>query len=250
MIHRKTPPQLDCLRQAARDAERALRAAAERLLAGTEVEELERTAVEVFASHGAGAVFRPLIVVEGRRQQSGRLEPGNLVGIDVGCVRDGWFADVAGTWCVGKPDPSRQSLLSAADRILAEAIDGLKRCSRWSKVQEIVVTATMHSGFRMVGNVAGHGIGRSLHEDPLLSWEPVGPTERDFPIQAGLVLCLELAVTEGFGACSVSPVSGWPEWSEGGWLRTCDGHPCVHLEAMVAVTEAGVEVLASPPGQG
>ena len=80
---------------------------------------------------------------------------------------------------------------------------------------------------------AGHGIGRVLHEDPVAGWSR--PVTADFEVVPGLVLAVEPVVTSGDGRLSLSK-DGWT-------LSTVDGHPTVHFERTVAVTEAGVTVL-------
>lgn len=207
---------------------------------------------EVLAAAGAVPGFvlangprATCITVAGQRVSSGRLRDGELVGVDVGCRLDGWYADVAGTWCVGEVDENRKALLEAGAAALAELLRELTPGRRWSDVKRTVNTNGEAGGFLWVAGVCGHGIGRSLHEDPLLEMSPFAPRkgaaqdangEVDFEIQPGLVLCLEPALTDGLGLAG----------SENGWLSTRDGRPCVHFEGMVAATRSGVEVLAGP----
>tara|TARA_B100000029_G_scaffold471135_1_gene510550 strand:+ start:2479 stop:3243 length:765 start_codon:yes stop_codon:yes gene_type:complete len=164
------------------------------------------------------------------------LASGDLVTIDTGCRLNGWCADAAISTGVGELSSENQRLLAGGRRVLEgvlEAMEGLAERIHWSEVVDRAHAEASHMGVRLIEGPAGHGIGRVLHEDPVAGWSR--PVTADFEVVPGLVLAVEPVVTSGDGRLSLSK-DGWT-------LSTVDGHPTVHFERTVAVTEAGVTVL-------
>ena len=166
-----------------------------------------------------------------------RLQSGDLVSIDVAAKLNGWCADAAATFAVGQVSPQNQMLLDVGRQALRLAISGLNQHHRWHQVAQELESWITAQGFSLIGQLFGHGIGRQLHERPAIAHGLVPQwAELDFPLQPGLVLAIEPAI-------SLQPqikllADGWT-------VVTQDGSPAVHFEHTVALTAEGPQILTS-----
>ncbi|MCA9118363.1 MAG: M24 family metallopeptidase, partial [Planctomycetaceae bacterium] len=155
------------------------------------------------------------------------------------CRLDQWCCDMAWTAVAGEADPAAEQLLLAGQAALDCVIAELPGRSSWLEVARAGVREVVRRGFSVIPGLSGHGIGREVHEDPVVSWFPtVAGSAEDFSLEPGLVFTVEPLVTAGYPR--VRPVgNGWT-------LVTVDGARSVHFEHTLAVTEAGISVLTSP----
>jgi methionyl aminopeptidase len=172
-------------------------------------------------------------VVHGIPSARRALQPGDVVGLDLGAVLEGWYGDAAITVPVGSVAPEALRLLevtrAALGRGTAEARPGARVGDIGAAVQRCVEAA----GFAVVRDFVGHGIGRALHEPPQIP--NYGPPGRGSRLEAGMVLAIEPMVN-----------AGSPEvcFLEDGWTAaTADGSLSAHFEHTVAVTADGPRVL-------
>ena len=127
------------------------------------------------------------------------LKEGDIVSIDTGCKLNGWCGDSAYTHPVGRVSPEVQRLLDVTNGVLDLAIELMGRKSRWSEVAREMATYVRDTGFSVVENFVGHGIGREMHEDPQVP-NFVSPQLRrnnDFRLEPGLVIAVEPMVNMG-----------------------------------------------------
>ena len=94
------------------------------------------------------------------------LQEGDLMNIDVSAEIDGFFADNGGSFILGNDINNHQNLVDASKRILKKAITNIKGGVRISKIGELIELEAKKSGYKVIKNLGGHGVGRSLHEQP------------------------------------------------------------------------------------
>ncbi len=174
-------------------------------------------------------------VVHGIPSAHRRMKEGDIVGFDLGCIVEGYFADCAVTLPLGDIPPRVQELLDVTRESLEQAIAECRPGRRLSDVSHAVQRHVEPHGFGVVRTFVGHGIGRALHEEPQVP--NFGEPGRGPQLKPGMVLALEPMVT--LGSYDVTIL-------EDGWTAvTKDGSLAAHFEHTVAVTEEGPEVLTS-----
>lgn len=167
------------------------------------------------------------------------LNEGDLVKLDVGAVVDGFHADSAVTIAVGEPSPEATKLIEATERALWAGLAEARAGRRLGDVGAAVQTVAEGAGFSVVREYVGHGIGRSLHEEP-----PVpnyGTAGKGYKLAEGLVVAIEPMVNVGGYETRLLP-DGWT-------VVTRDGSLSAHFEHTVAVTSDGPWVLTDAEGR-
>jgi methionyl aminopeptidase len=163
-----------------------------------------------------------------------KIKAGDIVSLDFGVVYDGFFGDAAITVAIGKVSGRALKLMEVTRRSLYAAIEQARIGNRMSDVSCAVQKTAESAGFSVVEEFAGHGIGRSLHEDPQVpNYFARGmPNPR---LQAGMVLAIEPMVNEGTARLKIL---------NDGWTAvTADGRLSAHFEHSVAITDNGPEIL-------
>jgi methionyl aminopeptidase len=173
-------------------------------------------------------------IVHGIPSERRVLKAGDIVSIDCGVVRDGYYGDAAVTVAVGEGvDPQVQKLLEITRAALYRAIEkarvGNTVGDLGSAVQELVES----SGFSVVRDFVGHGIGTQLHEDPQVP--NFGTPGHGARLQEGMVLAIEPMVNAGKPGARVLD----DKWT----AVTEDGSFSAHFEHCVAVTKDGPVIL-------
>ena len=178
-------------------------------------------------------------VVHGIPSAHRRVKEGDIVGLDLGCIVEGYYADCAFTLAIGDVPPKVQQLLDVTRDSLDVAVAECRPGRRLSDVSHAVQAHVESHGFSVVRAFVGHGIGRALHEDPQIP--NFGDPGRGPQLRAGMVLAIEPMVTMGSYDVKVL---------DDGWTAvTRDGSLAAHFEHTIAITEAGPEVLTSRTGQ-
>lgn len=162
-----------------------------------------------------------------------RLEEGQIVSIDVGVKKGGYFGDGARTFPVGRVDAEKQRLLKVTEEAL---FAGLGNAAAGKRLHDISAAVQRHveaAGFSVVRDLVGHGIGRHLHEEP-----PVpnyGTAGTGILLQEGMALAVEPMVNAG---------SYRVQMEDDGWtVRTADGKPSAHFEHTIIVGKGEAEIL-------
>jgi len=162
-----------------------------------------------------------------------RLEEGDIVSLDVGVFYEGWHSDSAWTFPVGDVGPEAHELLKVTQSALDAAIDQCRPGKHLGDVGYAVEQTAAASGFSVVREYAGHGIGRRLHED---LWVPnFGPPGRRELLTAGATLAVEPMINLGGPETKTLP-DGWT-------VVTADGSLSAHFEHTIAITPEGCEIL-------
>jgi methionyl aminopeptidase len=172
-------------------------------------------------------------VVHGIPSPKRKLREGDIVGLDLGCIVEGYYADCAITLPVGEVTARVQELLDVTRESLDKAIVQCRPGNRIGDVSHAVQTHCESHGFGVVRAFVGHGIGRSLHEDPQVP--NFGEAGTGKPLKAGMVLAIEPMVTMGTWEVRVL---------EDRWTAvTQDGSWAAHFEDTIAITDNGPEIL-------
>ena len=177
-------------------------------------------------------------VVHGIPSAHRHVREGDIVGLDLGCIVEGCYADCAFTLAVGDVPPRVQELLDVTRESLEKGITECRPGRRLSDVSHAIQTHVERHGFAVVRAFVGHGIGRALHEEPQVP--NFGDPGRGPQLRPGMVLAIEPMVTMG----------GWEvKILDDGWTAvTRDGSLAAHFEHTIAVTDSGPEVLTSKTG--
>lgn len=162
-----------------------------------------------------------------------RLKEGDIFSVDIGMILDGWHSDRAVTYPVGRVGEIALRLLKVTEESLQAGIEQCLPGNRLGDVGQAIQGVVEGAGFSVVREYSGHGIGRSMHEDPQVP--NYGPAGRGPVLEPGMVLAIEPMVNTG----------GWQtkvladDWA----VVTADGSLSAHFEHTVAVTETGPQVL-------
>jgi methionyl aminopeptidase len=178
-------------------------------------------------------------VVHGIPSAHRRIKDGDIVGLDLGCIVEGYYADCALTLPVGEVGPDVLRLLDVTRESLERAVVECRPGRRLSDVSHAVQTHVEARGFSVVRAFVGHGIGRALHEEPQVP--NFGDPGRGPLLRTGMVLAIEPMVT--MGGCEVRIL-------DDGWTAvTIDGSLAAHFEHTIAITDSDPEVLTSKTGR-
>jgi methionyl aminopeptidase len=165
-----------------------------------------------------------------------RLREGDIAGLDLGCVVDGFFGDAARTVAVGRVSEEARRLMRVTEEALHAAIAVCRPGNRVGDIGHAVQAHAESHGYSVVRDFVGHGIGTSLHEEPQVpNYGPAGRRERLVP---GMCLAIEPMVNAGGAGVRLL---------DDGWTAvTADGGLSAHFEHSVAITPEGPWILSQP----
>lgn len=176
-----------------------------------------------------------------------QFREGDIVGIDVGLKYKGFHTDTEVTVGVGTITPERKRFLEAGREALAKAVGAVKTGRRVADVSRSIEETIRGRGYSPVKALAGHGVGRKLHEDPLIPCALIGDYRRSPKIEPGMALAIEVIYTAGSGEVAYGgqlTASGVRKKGYDGWtIVSLDGKIAAAFEETVVVTEAGVRVI-------
>jgi methionyl aminopeptidase len=172
-------------------------------------------------------------VVHGIPSPNRILKDGDIVSIDCGVIVDGFYSDCAVTYAVGTPSAATRKLLDVTSTALERAIQQAKVGGRLGDISSAVQELCEGEGYGVVKEFVGHGIGKSMHEDPQVP--NFGPRGKGPRLKAGMVLAIEPMINAGSAEVKVLP-DGWT-------TVTLDGSLSAHFEHTVAITKDGPLVL-------
>ena len=164
---------------------------------------------------------------------SRRLAYGDIVKIDTGVVLDGWIGDTATTVLCGAVDPETERLCTATRKILEGVIPLATAGRRLGDLGNYIETEALRQGFGIVRDFVGHGVGRSLHEEPQIP--NYGRRGSGPKLKPGMTLAIEPMINLGVEGVKILE----DKWT----VVTADGKPSAHFEHTILVTENEPEVL-------
>ena len=255
MIRLKTPDEIQKIRYAGRAVAAALEAVGGAAAPGVTTAELDRLAEQVIRSFKAEPAFKGQR--GGRGQQpfpasicasvndevvhgipgDRKMKEGDLLSVDVGARWEGFIADGARSFAVGRVSRTTRRLLDTCREALEGAIARARAGVLLMEISGAVEDYVTARGMSVVRDLVGHGVGRDLWEEPQV------PNFRSesFPnpaLEAGTVIAIEPMICAGKSAVRVDR-NGWT-------VRTVDGSFAAHFEHTIAVTEAGAAILTLP----
>jgi methionyl aminopeptidase len=162
------------------------------------------------------------------------LQEGDIIGLDMGVFLDGWHADGAWTYPVGTISADAQRLLNVSRESLSQGLAKAKAGNRIGDIGSAVQRYVERNGYSVVRDLAGHGIGQTLHDEP--KWIPnFGEPRKGEVLREGMTLCIEPMVNEGTYKVRTLP----DKWT----LETADRKLSAHFEHTVAITKDGPDIL-------
>lgn len=173
-------------------------------------------------------------VVHGIPSKNTVLKEGDIISLDLGAILDGFYGDAAITLPVGRISQEAQRLLKVTEEALYQGIDEARAGNRLYDISHAIQSHVESNGFSVVRDFVGHGIGRSLHEDPQLpNYVEKGRGPR---LKPGMVLAVEPMVNAG-GSATVIRDDRWT-------AVTADGSLSAHFEHTIAVLPDGPWILS------
>jgi methionyl aminopeptidase len=251
VIIRKSRDELDRMRVAGRIVADTISAVLEAVRPGATTADLDAVAEQIIRERGATPSFLgyrgtyPATIcasiddeiVHGIPSPERVLEEGNLLSLDFGAIWEGFHADSAVSVFVGGASPNEDAarLVKVTEEALHAGIAAVRAGGRLSDIGHAIESVAEPAGLGIVREYGGHGIGRSLHEDPFI--QNFGRPGRGPDLRAGLVLAIEPMLMLGGEQTRVLA----DDWT----VVTVDGSLAAHFEHTVAVTDDGVEVLTA-----
>jgi methionyl aminopeptidase len=162
-----------------------------------------------------------------------RLKSGDIISIDIGVTFDGWVADAARTFAVDAIGRQEQELLASTEESLYAGVAQCRHGNRMGDVSSAIQRVVEAAGFSVVRSLVGHGVGRSMHEDPQVP--NYGRPGKGPLLEQGMVLAIEPMTTAGRPAVRVGG-DGWAIFSQ-------DSSAAAHFEFSVAIAADGPLIL-------
>jgi methionyl aminopeptidase len=245
MIIRKSGKEIDAMARAGRVVADTLALLGESMRAGVTTAELDEIAEDYIRSQGGVPTFKgyhgfpasictsPNSMVVHGIPGTYRVEEGDLLSVDVGVTLRGFVADSAFTFAVGEIDDETQRLLDVCQAALEAGIEQARPGNHVGDISAAIQRTTEEAGFAVVRSLVGHGIGRSMHEEPQIpNW---GEPGRGPELARGMTLAIEPMINAG----AAEIVLAEDRWS----ISTEDGSLSAHFEHTVAVTESEPRIL-------
>ncbi|MBR0366226.1 MAG: type I methionyl aminopeptidase [Clostridia bacterium] len=246
MISIKSAKQIQKMRESCKLTRELFLILEEKIRPGVTTMELDTIAYNFYKKHGAtpnflnyngfpGTICASVNdeVVHGIPSRHRVLAEGDIISIDMGCILDGWHSDAARTFAVGRISDEAQRLIDVTRESFFKGIDVIKHGVKMGDVSWAIQNFLESNGYGVVRDLVGHGVGRSLHEEPEVP--NFGKAGRGIRLAAGMTLAIEPMVTAGDYHVNVLD----DDWTG----VTRDGSLAAHYENTVAVTREGVEIL-------
>jgi methionyl aminopeptidase len=247
MIIRKSEQEIEAMARAGRVVAETLALLGETVRAGLTTRELDEVAEDYIRSQGGTPTFKgyhgfpasicasPNSMVVHGIPGDYRIDDGDLLSVDVGVTLNGFVADSAYTFAVAEIGDDAQRLLDVGQAALEAGIMEARAGNHIGDISNAVQRTVEDAGFSVVKSLVGHGIGRSMHEEPQIpNW---GEPGRGPLLAPGMTLAIEPMITAG----GPDVVVAEDRWS----ISTDDGSLSAHFEHTVAVTDGEPRILTA-----
>lgn len=250
MVRLKTAEEIERIRESSKIVADVLKLVGAQVRPGVTTLHLDRMAEEYIRSMGGIPAFKgygqarhnlfPATLctsidnevvhgIPGKRE----LREGEILSIDVGVKKEGWYGDGAASFPIGELSRSKQELLKTTEEALYK---GIEKAVVGNKVHDISWAIQEYieaRGFSVVRDLVGHGVGKALHEEPAVP--NYGKPGTGTKLKEGMTLAIEPMVNAG----------GWEvRVGEDGWtILTQDGSPSAHYEHTIAILNGKAEIL-------
>ncbi len=247
MIHLKTTEEIELMRESSLLVGKTLAEVAKMIGPGVRTIDLDRHAEVFIRDHGAIPGFKgynnfPFTlcisindeVVHGFPGER-MLNDGDIVSVDCGVIKNGYYGDYAYTFAVGRVKDEVKLLMQRTKESLYKGIEKAVAGNRLGDIGHAIQSYVESYGYSVVRELVGHGIGKKLHEKPEVM--NYGRKGTGVKLKAGMVLCIEPMINLGKRHI-YQGADGWT-------IRTVDGKPSAHFEHMVAIRDTGPDVLST-----
>ncbi|HWQ13116.1 MAG TPA: type I methionyl aminopeptidase [Roseiflexaceae bacterium] len=247
--------QIARMREAGRLVARTFEALRPHVRPGVTTRELDRIAEEFVRKHGGVPAYKGYGGSNGRPPFPAtlcispnnvichgipgayRLQEGDIVGIDMGVVLDGWYGDACVTLPVGEVSPEARRLLEVAEEGMWRGIRAARGMAHINDIGAAIQRHVEAHGFAVVREWTGHGLGQRLHDEPtILHYDTGKPGMR---LRPGMVFTVEPMINAGGPETVLDEQDGWT-------VRTADGSLSAQFEHTIAVTDGEPEILTLP----
>jgi methionyl aminopeptidase len=247
MIIRKAAAEIERMARAGAVVADTLALIGERARPGVTTEELDALADEFIRSQGGVPTFKgyrgypasictsPNAMVVHGIPGMYALDDGDILSVDVGVTLDGFVADSAYTFGIGEISADAERLLEGCQAALAAGIEQCRVGNHLSDISHAIQRETESRGFSVVRSLVGHGVGRSMHEEPQIP--NFGEPGRGPLLSAGMTFAIEPMINAGGSDVVVHE----DQWS----ISTADSSLSAHFEHTVAITEEGPQILTA-----
>jgi methionyl aminopeptidase len=247
MIIRKAPAEIERMARAGEVVADTLALVGEHARPGVTTQELDELADGFIRSGGGTPTFKgyrgypasicvsPNAMVVHGIPGLYVLRDGDILSVDVGVTLDGFVADSAYTFPIGEVSEEAERLLEGCQAALAAGIEQCRVGNRLSDISRAIQVATEEQGFSVVRSLVGHGVGRSMHEEPQIP--NYGEPGRGPLLAEGMTFAIEPMITAG----GPDVVLHDDEWS----ISSADGSLAAHFEHTVAITADGPRILTA-----
>jgi methionyl aminopeptidase len=248
MIIIKSAKEIEKMRVSSRIAAEVMGVLEGMIGPGIETAELDRAAARLIQKRGARSAFKgyrgyPAHICVSVNEEVVHgipgdrvLRAGDIVSIDVGIERDGYYGDMARTFMVGEVNGTKARLVEITSLAVEDAIEMARADGRLFDISHAIERRATSGGFAVVRDYVGHGIGSKLHEDPQIP--NFGKPHTGPKLKEGMTFAVEAMVNEGTYAVRVL-ADGWT-------VVTRDRKASAHFEDTIVVTGDGPEVLTCP----
>lgn len=245
MITLKSAHEIALMRQAGRIVALVHEELRKHLRPGITTRELDHIAEQVIRSHGATPSFKGYegfpssictsvnqVVVHGIPNDLHLLN-GDIISIDIGANYQGYHGDSAWTYGIGEITPTARLLMEVTEQALWQGLAQIKPGNRVTDISNAIQKYVESKGFSIPRDLTGHGVGRQLHEDPIIP--NYGAAGRGPILRKGMTIAVEPMVHVG-GPQTTVRLDGWT-------VETADGKLAAHYEHTVVITENGYDIL-------
>lgn len=249
MIQIKSDAEIRLMRKAGQILASAFQAAEPLMVAGTNADDVDRVVEETIRAQGAIPAFKnhpngdgvkfPYSVCFSINEEvvhgmprGRKIENGQIIGLDLGVIYQGYYADSARTYAIGKITPREEELIRVTKECLDFAIAEAKAGARLSNIGHAVQTHAESHGFSVIRELVGHGIGRKLWEDPQVP--NYGLPGKGPLLRKNMVIAIEPMIA--MGAPEVDMIGDWD-------VLTRDRKPAAHFEHTLVITDGPADIL-------
>lgn len=253
-IFLKTEDEIELMRRANQLVGKTLGELAKHIKPGVSTKQLDTIAEEFIRDHGAEPTFKnfpnPLgkpfpasictsvndVVVHGVPSNAVLLKEGDIITIDCGTLLNGFNGDSAYTFCVGEVGAETKRLLRVTRESLYIGIEQAMAGKRVGDISHAVQTYCEAVGYSVVRELTGHGIGRSMHEDPFIP--NYGKRGEGLVLKSGMCIAIEPMITMGARNIYLDASDKWT-------IRTRDKSLAAHFEHTIVIRKGAAEILSS-----
>lgn len=233
------PEELEAMREAGRIVRRVIDAMKEQVRPGVTTQQLDDVGAEVMRQHGAQSAPTLVYNFPGANcislneeavhgiPSDRQIQNGDVLKLDVTIEKNGFMADAAVTVPVGEISEESQRLIDTAERAFQKAMLVARAGFRVSEIGRMVEREVRRAGFSVIRDLGGHGIGRTIHEEPRVP--NFADPEASQILTEGLVITVEPIIAAGSGR-TVLGKDGWT-------VRTADRRPAAHYEQTLVITK-------------